>query len=609
MSKDRRSILAPLKTLKYLFKKPVTHDMKDIFDNPREVADNYRGFHINDWDKCIGCGTCSEICPTEAIHMVLRSDVADSEGSKPERPTIDYGRCCFCALCVDICTTASLKMSKHYLFNSSNPDDYYFMPTEKVLDKEVKVGYQKTEASDLLDLNRIEMETIDEDGRKDSFIEIVKGYSREQAMAEASRCVECGICTKTCPAHMNIPEYIKAIWEGDFKEAVEQVYKTNPLPGTCGRICTHNCESVCALTQRGEAISIRWLKRYIVDNAPQDIYEKVVLEPVSQTIDKSIAVIGSGPAGLAAAYYLRTIGYQVDVYEQMPLAGGVLRYGIPKYRLPDESLDKDISFIEKIGVKFHYNSKVGKNITFEEIKKTHEAIFFGTGFFEARNLPIPNNDHQDVILAMDYLKLARDYSRGTVELPNVAPDVVVIGGGNVAFDVARSVVRMQNEKYGKSNVKMTALESREILPADDEEYEEGKEEGIQYFLGNGPQEIVVDEKSGKIKGLKVWKVLSIFDEDKRFNPTYDKTQEQIIEGSQVYVAIGQMPDYQYIPEEISKQMTINRGRVMTLPNGQVQGVDYIFAGGDIVKGPDVINGIATGHQAALAIDEYLSKKK
>jgi len=583
--------------------------MKDIFDNPREVADNYRGFHINDWDKCIGCGTCSEICPTEAIHMVLRSDVADSEGSKPERPTIDYGRCCFCALCVDICTTASLKMSKHYLFNSSNPDDYYFMPTEKVLDKEVKVGYQKTEASDLLDLNRIEMETIDEDGRKDSFIEIVKGYSREQAMAEASRCVECGICTKTCPAHMNIPEYIKAIWEGDFKEAVEQVYKTNPLPGTCGRICTHNCESVCALTQRGEAISIRWLKRYIVDNAPQDIYEKVVLEPVSQTIDKSIAVIGSGPAGLAAAYYLRTIGYQVDVYEQMPLAGGVLRYGIPKYRLPDESLDKDISFIEKIGVKFHYNSKVGKNITFEEIKKTHEAIFFGTGFFEARNLPIPNNDHQDVILAMDYLKLARDYSRGTVELPNVAPDVVVIGGGNVAFDVARSVVRMQNEKYGKSNVKMTALESREILPADDEEYEEGKEEGIQYFLGNGPQEIVVDEKSGKIKGLKVWKVLSIFDEDKRFNPTYDKTQEQIIEGSQVYVAIGQMPDYQYIPEEISKQMTINRGRVMTLPNGQVQGVDYIFAGGDIVKGPDVINGIATGHQAALAIDEYLSKKK
>ncbi len=609
MNKDRRSILAPLKTLKYLFKKPVTFDLKDIFDNPREVADNYRGFHTNDWEKCIGCGTCSEICPTEAIHMVVRADVEDKEGSKPERPTIDYGRCCFCALCVDVCTTGSLNMSKQYLFNSSDPDDYYFMPTDKVLGKTVKMGYQKTEDSDLLDLKRIDMEIINEEERKDSFIEIVKGYSKEQAILEASRCVECGICTKTCPAHMNIPEYIRAVWENNFEEALEQIYKTNPLPGVCGRICSHKCETACALTQRGEAISIRWLKRYIVDNAPTEIYEKVVLEPVSKQINGKVAIIGSGPAGLGAAYYLRTIGYEVEVYEKMPHPGGILRYGIPKYRLPDESIDKDISFIEKIGVKFHLNTTVGKDITFEEIKKTHDAIFIGTGFFDSRGLPIPGTDHKDAILGLDFLKQSRDYGRGKIEMPDVAKDVVVIGGGNVAFDVARSLIRMQNEKYGKANVKMAALESREILPADDEEYEEGKEEGLQYFLGNGPQEIMIDEKTGKVKGLRVWKVLSVFDEAHRFNPKFDPQQEKLLEGSQVYVAIGQMPDYNYIPEEIQKQMTINRGRITTLPNGQVQGVDYLFAGGDIMKGPDVINGIATGHKAALAIDEYLSNKK
>jgi len=495
-----------------------------------------------------------------------------------------------------------------FLYNTSNPDDFYFMPTNKVRDKEAKLGYQKDESSDLLDLKRIEMEHLTDDERKDSFIEIVKGYSKEQAILEASRCVECGICTKTCPAHMNIPEYIRAIWENNFEEALEYIYKTNPLPGVCGRICTHKCESACALTQRGEAIAIRWLKRYVVDNAPKELYEKVILEPVTKEVHGKIAIIGSGPSGLAAAYYLKTLGYDVNVYEQMPLIGGILRYGIPKYRLPDEKLDQDISFIEKLGVKFLTNKKVGTDITLEEIQSSHDAVFLGTGFFEARNLPIPGANHQDVVLAMDYLKQARDYGRNTVELPEIHREAIIIGGGNVAFDVARSVVRMQNEKYGQSSVSMVALESLEILPADKEEYEEGKEEGIKYFLGNGPQEIVID-KSGKIKGLRVWKVLSVFDEEKRFNPQFDKTAEQIIEGTQVFVAIGQMPDYTYISDTIKSKMQINRGRISTKPNGQVEGVEGLFAGGDIMRGPDLINGIKTGHNAAISIDEYLSKKQ
>lgn len=603
-----KSFFAPIKAWKYLFKKPVTVPLEDIFDNPRESRDNYRGFHVNDWDKCIGCGTCSEICPTGAIEMVERSEIPDQEGSKPERPAIDYGRCCFCGLCVDICTAGSLNLTKEYLHNSSDPEEFYFMPDEKgIHGVEYELGYVKTEASDLLDLERVNMEFIEADERKNSFIDIIRGYSKQQAEAEAARCVECGICTKTCPAHMNIPEYIRAIWEGNIEDGLEYLYRTNPLPGVCGSICTHKCEGVCALNQRGEAIAIRWLKRYIVDNAPYEIYEKSVLSNVTKEVDGKIAVIGSGPSGLSAAYYLRTLGYEVDVYEAMPLAGGVMRYGIPSYRLPDDKLDKDINFMKDIGVNIFTSKRVGEDITLDELHGKYDVVFAGTGFFMARGLRIPGADHKDVGLAMDFLPQVRDYARKSIEMPEVHEKVVVIGGGNVAFDVARSLIRLQNEKFGKSHVSLASLEGRDKLPADDEEYEEGMEEGIKYNLGYGPQEIVIGE-DGKIKGVKTWKCLSLFDDEGKFSPSFDSNDERLIEGSQVYVAIGQMPDYRYIPEELQNEMEINRGKIATNEYCQVKNIPWLFAGGDIVHGPDVIHGIADGHQAAIVIDEYLNKE-
>ncbi|XMB86409.1 FAD-dependent oxidoreductase [Mycoplasmatota bacterium WC44] len=600
------SAFKPLRHLKYLVKKPISKEMKDIFDNPREVADNYRGFHVNDWEKCIGCSTCSEICPTDAINMVERLELEDKDGSLQQRPTIDYGRCCFCALCVDVCTTESLNMSKEYLYNDPDPDTFFFMPRETFNGKDVKLGYQKTESSDLLDLDRVSMEHLSPDERKGTFLEIIKGYSKDQAIHEAARCVECGICTKTCPAHMNIPEYIKAIWENNFEEAIEQIYKTNPLPGVCGRICTHTCETACALTARGDAVAIRWLKRYIVDNAPKEIYDRVITEPVSKEVKGKIAVIGAGPAGLAAAYYLRTIGYEVEIFEQMALAGGVMRYGIPKYRLPDEAIDQDISFIEKIGVKINLNTKVTEEML-AKFEKDYDAVFTGTGFFAGRKIPMPGHDHENCVAAMDFLPIGRDYGRGTVNELDVHKNVVIIGGGNVAFDVARTVVRYQNEKFGKSNVVMAALEAESALPADLEEVVEGREEGIKYFFGMGPQEIVIEKN--EIKGLKVKKVISIFDAEGKFNPSFEEGSEELLEATQVFMAIGQSPDYSYLSEANQNKMNINRGKIEILPNGQVKGIDWLFAGGDIVKGPDVINGVANGHYAAIGIDEYLSKKK
>lgn len=623
------SILNPMKHFKYLFKKPVSHMMNDIFTkknsnylnnnsiiklksrldaSPRTAPDNLRGFHTNDWELCIGCGTCADICPTEAIIMTERTDILDEAGKLQERPIIDYGRCCFCALCVDTCTTGSLEMSKEYIYASTDPQDFLLMPEKTWQGEVVQHGYQKNEVSDLLDLNRIAMEHIEPIERSKSFIEVVRGYSKETAKLEAARCVECGVCTSSCPVQMHIPQYIRAIWEDDIEGGLRQIYETNPLPGVCGRICTHNCETSCAIAVRGEAIAIRWLKRYIIDSAPKDMYEKIISEPVSEVIDAKVAIVGSGPAGLGAAYYLKTMGYKVDVFEEKPLAGGVMRYGIPAYRLPDSAIDKDIDFIKKIGVNIKTNQRVGKDITMDELEKKYDAVFLGTGFFKARTLDIPGSNHQDVMAAMDFLPQVRDYERGVLKLEdiNVKEFVLVIGGGDVAFDVARSVTRLQILKYGKANVKLTSLENWDELPASDDEVMEGVDEGIQFFCGNGPQEVIL--KNDKIVGVRMFKCLCLTDAEGRFNPQFDKECVIDIPAEQVFLSIGQMPDYEYIPEGLKAKMTIARGKIQSDQYGQVKGLEWLFIGGDIMRGPDLISAVADGHRAAYGIDDFLYKK-
>lgn len=623
------SIFNPLRLWKYLFKKPVTHPMNQIFtkknanylnenaiikskkrldSNPRTAPDRLRGFHTNDWEKCIGCGTCEDICPTKAITMVERLDVDEKAGALQQRPAIDYGRCCFCALCVDTCTTDSLEMSNEYIYANDDPDKFFFLPTKKFEDNEVGEGWTKDETSNLLDLERVHMEHQDPQERKSGFVEIVRGYSKEYAMAEAARCVECGVCTSSCPVQMHIPEYISSIWNNDIETALKQIYETNPLPGVCGRVCTHNCETSCAIAVKGEAIAIRWLKRYIIDSAPDNMYKDIIGEPVSEVIDGKIAVVGSGPAGLGAAYYLRAIGYDVTVYEEMPLAGGVMRYGIPAYRLPDTAIDKDINFIKEIGVTIKTNTRVGRDVTMDELEKEYDAVFLGTGFFKPRQLNIPGADHKDVIGAMDFLPQVREYERGNLKLEdiNVAKSVVVIGGGDVAFDVARSATRLQMLKYGKANVKLTSLENEDALPASEDELIEGAEEGIEFFCGNGPQEVM--QKNGKVTGLRLWKCLCIFDDQGKFNPEFDQECEQVIEGEQVYIAIGQSPDYDYLPEKLQSKLNFVRGKIEANEDGQIKGLDWLFVGGDIFRGPDLISGVADGHRAAKGIDDYLYKK-
>ncbi len=521
------------------------------------------------------------------------------------RPVIDYGRCCFCALCVDTCTTGSLQMSKEYIYRKRIPT----IPPDAGEDwqgETVEPGYMKTETTDswIFSGRRWNM-SVPPTGER------VYG-SRPRLLPRicppgSARCVECGVCTSSCPVQMHIPQYIRSIWEDDLEGALRQVYETNPLPGVCGRVCTHNCEKACAIAVRGEAIAIRWLKRYIIDSAPDDLYDKIFGEPVSEIIDARVAVVGSGPSSLSAAYYLRGLGYAVDVFEEKPLAGGVMRYGAPEYRLPDAAVDKDIDFIRKIGVRIHTSTKVGKDITLDELHAKYDAVFLGTGFFKARKLNIPGADHIDVIGAMDFLPQARDYARGLLKLEDMrlGTSAVVVGGGDVAFDVARNLIRLQILKYGKADVKLTSLESLDILPASADEYSEGMAEGIQFFLGNGPQEIVL--KDGKVQGLRVWKCTSVFDAEGRFNPRFDANEETVLAGDQVYLSIGQAPDYDYIPDSLKPAIKIERGKIKTGPFGQVEGADWLFAGGDIMRGPDIITAVADGHRAAQGIDEFLYK--
>uniref|UniRef100_A0A7C4RV15 4Fe-4S dicluster domain-containing protein n=1 Tax=Fervidobacterium thailandense TaxID=1008305 RepID=A0A7C4RV15_9BACT len=609
-----KSLFAPLIAWKNLFEKPVTIRVPN---EKREASPRYRGFHVNDWNKCIGCGTCAKICPTDAIEMVEVPDMKQDYGMKPQRPVIDYGRCSFCAMCVDICTTGSLNMTREYIFVSPNPEDFRFAPTEKgFLKKEpsqIKLGWVRDENSDLLDLDRVWPEVLPAQERVTSFVEFVKAYSKEQAVAEAARCVECGICTDRCPQHMRIPEYIKAIWRDDLKDALKWLLKglesenylgANPLSSVCGRVCTHRCEEVCAISHRGEPIAIRWLKRYIVDSIPvEKWYETVVFERVPK--GKKVAIVGSGPAGLSAAYFLATLGYEVDIYESLNRPGGVMRYGIPRYRLPDEALDRDIAFIESLGVRIYTGITVGKDIPFQKLREAYDAIFLSTGLVLGRSTKIPGSDHPDVVQALPLLREIRDFLRGDGPEPKIAKRVVVIGGGNVAMDIARSLARLQKMKYGEVNVTVTCLERTfDEMPADKEEIEEAMEEGVKIYPGWGPKEVIFYPDRDSIKGLKCVKCKEVFDENGRFNPKFDESEFCFYDGDMIVEAIGQAPDYSCLPEEWRSKLQFVGNRILTNNLRQTQ-IPWLFAGGDIVNGPDIIHGIADGYWAARGIDEYL----
>jgi glutamate synthase (NADPH/NADH) small chain len=570
----------------------------------REAASRYRGFHKNDVSTCIGCGTCEAICENKAIDLVPVEGIPSKDGDSGLRPRIDLGRCCWCALCVDICTTGSLSMSNSYTWVDSDPEVFRFTPgvDKKEWDSSEKGWKKPSPGYELYDHKRTGMEELKPEERDSSFIEIIRGYSREQALKEADRCVECGICIATCPAHMGIPEYIKAIRNDDLDEGLRILYDTNPLPEICGRICTHKCETVCSVGHTGDPLSIRWLKRYIADQQPSEKYRKILETEKIMKNGKRVAVVGSGPSGLSAAHYLALMGYDCVVFEKLPQAGGMMRYGIPEYRLPYDAIDKDIDYIKSLGVEIKCNVTVGKDITLDQLHSEFDAVFAGTGLHLGRSTRIPGSENPNVYQAVDLL---RDVTMGK-EIP-VTESMIVIGGGNVAMDITRTLARLQKQRYGKVNIITTSLESEDIMPADREEVIEAREEGAQVIPGWGP--VSIELADNRITGLNVVKCVSVFDENRRFNPVFDESQKKFFPGTAVVESIGQGMDLSYLSDEIKEGLKFdNRGRIIVNDKFQSE-LKWLFVGGDIIQGPDVIHGIANGHRAATGIDDFLKSIK
>ena len=592
---DLKGTLKPLTALKQFGKKPHTIEFPK---KTLEAADRYRGFHYNELDECIGCGNCSTICQNAAIDMINLEGYEGSNGDTGLRPRVDHGRCCWCALCVEVCPTGSLSLTKDYQYVSTDADSFLWTPGVDNPEGKNILSFTSDKESSLNDYGRIPMPELEGKERIKSFAEVVLGYNEQQAREEAARCISCGICTEVCPDHMHIPEYINAIANGNDKDAVRIIYDNNPLPEMCGKVCTRRCEDVCAIATRGDSVAIRWLKRYATETAATaEITHEIVNPEIREANGKTVGIVGAGPSGLTAAYYLALRGYDCTIYESSAKAGGATMYGIPKYRLPIESLEKQIQYIQSIGVKIHFNTKVGKDILFKEIYDKFDAVFMGVGFPDAWTLGVDGENAKGSMQAFRYLYMINDG-----EKVDIGDKVIVVGGGNVAIDAARVSARMGAE--------VTILYRRRVedMPADWEEIEGADDEGITIIPQAIPIKVIEDE-NGRVKSVE-YLLAEMVADDKggRPRPVAIEGSNTIIEATAVMAAIGQMGDYSFLDKEFEDKIKIERGRFIVDDKQQTTDAK-VFAGGDAAnKTADAISAIADGFRACKSIDAMLTKK-
>jgi heterodisulfide reductase subunit A-like polyferredoxin len=403
-------------------------------------------------------------------------------------------------------------------------------------------------------------------------------------------------CKLKCPARVNVQGYVQLIKKKEYLKAVDLIRQRNPLSAICGRICTHPCESVCTRGRADDPVAIRLLKRFASDREIELLAAGKLTLPEERTPPadaRKVAIIGAGPAGLTAAADLAEGGFAVTVYEASNAGGGMLRWGIPEYRLPKQILDHEIELIRRKGARFVYNCRVGRDITFQALRQEYAAIFVSAGAQKSRSLRIEGEQKTGVLQGVEFLREAASGKK-----PVMKDRVIVIGGGNVAIDVARTALRL-----GAKQVEMICLEQREEMPAYQEEVAATLAENISIRNGWGPKRIT---GNGSVTGIELKRCVRVFDEQKRFNPAFDEQDLATVTGDQVVVAIGQMVDeelLQHIPAENQ------RGCFKADPLTGQTSVPGVFAGGDNASGPaSVIDAVAAGKRVAESIERYLAGK-
>lgn len=478
------------------------------------------------------------------------------------RAHVETDKCVACGRCVEVCPVGAAKLGQK-LCTSHGPIQY----PKALLPDVTKWGEDKWD----------------------------KDY-RDHAKIN---CYDSGTspCKSACPAHLPVQGYIKMAAEGRYLDALKQIKNENPFPAVCGAICNKRCEDACTRGTVDTVVAIDEIKKFI---AEQELKEENRYIPKCENhegkqFEEKIAVIGAGPAGMSAAYYLRTKGYPVTIFEKEGKAGGMLMNGIPTFRLDKAIVQAEIDVLVQMGIRFQFHTEVGKDITIEELRNQgYKAFYVAIGAQGGRKLAIPGIEGEGVETGIDYLRRVNLEE----EREPLSGRSVVIGGGNVAIDVARTALR-----DGSTEVSMFALESRDSMPAAREEIAESCEEGIRIENGWGPKEIELE--NGKVKAVIFKKCLSVLDEQKRFRPVYDEENILRVECEHVFLSIGQSIEWGGLLEGSKVEINPNgsaKADPVTLQTGQPD----IFVGGDVYTGPKfAIDAIAAGKEGSVSIHRFV----
>ena len=443
--------------------------------------------------------------------------------------------------------------------------------------------------------------------RAKNFEEVCEGYNKEEAMAEATRCLNCknAQCVQGCPVSINIPGFVKELKEGNIEEAYKVISLSSALPAVCGRVCPQEkqCEGKCVRGIKGESLSIGKMERFVADWAREN---GIKPEPAAVKNGKKVAVIGSGPSGLTCAGDLAKAGYDVTVFEALHKAGGVLVYGIPEFRLPKEKVvEKEIENIKSLGVKIETDVIIGKSVTIDELlnEEGFDAVYIGSGAGLPKFMGIPGENLNGVFSANEYLtrsNLMKAYENDSKTPIMKSKKVAVVGGGNVAMDAARTALRLGAEGH------VVYRRGESELPARAEEVHHAKEEGIQFDLLRNPVEIIGDE-NGWVNGIKCIKMeLGEPDASGRRKPVEVPGSEFVIDVDTVIMALGTSPNP--LISSTTKGLDVNAKKCIVADDCGKTSRDAVYAGGDAVTGAaTVILAMGAGKTAAKAIDEFLNK--